>query len=81
MYPQKEDIQQPFHFDEIPKWMTLDMEPRGRTEEHASFGYVPAKDRLYELTRARGGLTVRPMNWLAGVSPIPGHPCSWLAAA
>ena len=50
MYPQKEGVQQPFHFEEIPKWMTLDMELRGRTEEQTSLGYVSGKDRLYELT-------------------------------
>jgi Alginate export len=66
MYPQKEGIQQPFHFDEIPKWMTLDMELRGRTEEQTSLGYVSGKDRLYELTRVWGGLTVRPTAWLTG---------------
>jgi hypothetical protein len=66
LYPQKEGIQQPFHFDEIPKWMTLDMELRGRTEEQTSLGYVSGKDRLYELTRVWGGLTVRPTDWLTG---------------
>ena len=66
MYPQKEGIQQSFHFDEIPKWMTLDMELRGRTEEQTPLGYVSGKDRLYELTRVWGGLTVRPTDWLTG---------------
>jgi hypothetical protein len=66
LYPQKEGVQQPFHFDEIPKWMTLDMELRGRTEDQTSLGYVSGKDRLYELTRAWGGLTVRPTDWLTG---------------
>jgi hypothetical protein len=46
MYPQKEGIRQSFHFDEIPKWMTLDMELRGRTEEQTSLAYVSGKDRL-----------------------------------
>jgi hypothetical protein len=66
MYPQKEGVPQRFQFDEIPKWMTLDMELRGRTEEQTSLGYVSGKDRLYELTREWGGLTVRPTNWLTG---------------
>jgi hypothetical protein len=66
MYPQKEGVSQRFQFDEIPKWMTLDMELRGRTEEQTSLGYVSGKDRLYELTRVWGGLTVRPTDWLTG---------------
>jgi hypothetical protein len=44
--------------------MTLDMEVRGRTEEQTSLGYVSGKDRLYELTRVWGGMTVVPTNWL-----------------
>ena len=44
--------------------MTLDMELRGRTEEQTSLGYVSGKDRLYELTRAWGGMTAVPTNWL-----------------
>jgi len=64
LYPQKEGIVQPFHNSDIPSWMKLDMELRGRTEEQTSLGYVSGKDRLYELTRAWGGMTVVPTNWL-----------------
>src|SRR5580658_6185980 len=64
LYPLKEGIVQPFHNSEIPKWMTLDMELRGRTEEQTSLGYVSGKDRLYELTRVWGGMTVVPTNWM-----------------
>jgi hypothetical protein len=64
LYPLKEGIVQPFHNNDIPKWMTVDMELRGRTEEQTSLGYVPGKDRLYELTRVWGGMTVVPTNWL-----------------
>ncbi|MGA2851780.1 MAG: alginate export family protein [Terracidiphilus sp.] len=64
LYPLKEGVVQPFHSSHIPKWMTLDMELRGRTEEQTSLGYVSGKDRLYELTRAWGGLRVVPTNWL-----------------
>src|SRR5580698_2543457 len=46
--------------------MTLDVELRGRTEEQTSLGYVSGKDRLYELTRVWGGLTVRPTDWVTG---------------
>jgi hypothetical protein len=64
LYPLKEGILQPFHSSDIPSWMKLDMELRGRTEEQTSLGYVSGKDRLYELTRVWGGMTVVPTNWL-----------------
>src|SRR3984885_11479329 len=64
LYPLKEGIVQPFHNRDVPSWMKLDMELRGRTEEQTSLGYVSGKDRLYELTRVRGGMTVVPTNWL-----------------
>jgi Alginate export len=64
LYPLKEGIVQPFHTSDIPSWLTLDMELRGRTEEQTSLGYVSGKDRLYELTRVWGGMTVVPTNWL-----------------
>jgi hypothetical protein len=63
LYPLKEGIVQPFHSREIPR-MTLDMELRGRTEEQTSLGYASGKDRLYELTRVWGGMTVVPTSWL-----------------
>jgi hypothetical protein len=64
LYPLKEGVVQPFHNSDIPSWMTLDMELRGRTEEQTALGYVSGKDRLYELTRVWGGMTVVPTNWL-----------------
>jgi Alginate export len=64
LYPQKEGIVQPLHSSDIPSWMTLDTELRGRTEEQTSLGYVSGKDRLYELTRVWGGMKVVPMSWL-----------------
>lgn len=64
LYPLKEGIVQPFHSSDIPRWMTIDMELRGRTEEQTSLGYVSGKDRLYELTRVWGGMTVVPTKWL-----------------
>ena len=64
LYPLKEGIVQPLHNSDVPSWMTLDMELRGRTEEQTSLGYVSGKDRLYELTRVWGGMTVVPTNWL-----------------
>jgi hypothetical protein len=63
LYPLKEGIVQPLRSIENPR-LTLDMELRGRTEEQTSLGYVSGKDRLYELTRVWGGMTVVPTNWL-----------------
>jgi len=57
-------VVQPMHNSDIPSWLTLDMELRGRTEDQTSLGYVSGKDRLYELTRVWGGMTVVPTNWL-----------------
>jgi hypothetical protein len=64
LYPLKEGVVQPLHWSDIPSWMTLDLELRGRTEEQTSLGYVSGKDRLYELTRVWGGITAVPTNWL-----------------
>jgi Alginate export len=64
MYPLKEGIVQPFRYKEMPSWMKLDFELRGRTEEQTSLTEIQNKDRFYELTRVWGGLTVDPTNWL-----------------
>jgi len=64
LYPQKEGGFQVFNTSDIPKRVSFDMELRGRTEEQTSLGYVSGKDRLYELTRAWGGMKVVPTNWL-----------------
>jgi Alginate export len=66
MYPQKEGQTQLFEWDKLPGWMTLDMELRSRLEDQTALDYVPGKGRLYDLTRVRGGLTVRPTEWLTG---------------
>jgi hypothetical protein len=64
LYPLKEGIVQPFNFQDMPSWMKLDFELRGRTEDQSSLGEVQNKDRAYELTRVWGGVTVVPTNWL-----------------
>jgi hypothetical protein len=64
LYPLKEGIVQPFNYQDLPSWMKLDFELRGRTEDQSSLGEVQNKDRAYELTRVWGGLTVVPTNWL-----------------
>ena len=64
LYPLKEGIVQPFNYQDMPSWMKLDFELRGRTEEQTSLTEIPNKDRFYELTRVWGGMTVTPTNWL-----------------
>ena len=66
MYPEKEGQVQSLHSHDLPSWMTFDMELRGRTETQTSLEYVPGKDRTYELTRVRGGITLTPLHWLTG---------------
>ena len=64
MYPEKEGKLQSLHSRDLPSWMKFDMELRGRTEAQTSLGYVSGKDRTYELTRVRGGITLTPCHWL-----------------
>src|SRR5258705_12670190 len=66
MYPENMGKQHQLQFDPLPRWVTFDMELRGRTEGQTSLGHVSGLDRAYELTRVRGGVTVRPVSWLTG---------------
>src|SRR5271156_4008308 len=67
LYPLKEGIQQPFSSSDIPSWIKLDFELRGRTDDMSAQGLVPGKDRAYEETRVWGGMTVTPTKWLTGM--------------
>src|SRR5579863_1134488 len=66
MYPEKEGQLAPLRAPDLPSWMRFDMELRGRTEAQTSLGYISGKDRTYELTRVRGGMTLSPFHWLTG---------------
>lgn len=63
MYPKTEGVQQPFDWNKLPPWISLDMELRSRTEDQTALGYVNGKDRLYELTRVYGGVNLHPTSW------------------
>jgi len=65
-YPLMQGKVQPLQFSGVPKWATLDMQLRGRTESQTSDAYVSGNEQLYELTRVYGGLEVRPTRWLTG---------------
>lgn len=49
----------------LPDWMSFDGELRGRTEVDTAAIYTPGNDQAYELTRIRGGVTVRPTNYFS----------------
>ena len=65
-YPGSRNETQSLQWTQLPDWLTPDMELRGRTEGQTSLGEVSSNDRIYELTRVRGGLTVRPASFLRG---------------
>jgi hypothetical protein len=65
-YPQKRGKVEPLQWSDLPSWMTLSMELRGRTEGQTSYNYTQNGDRIYELTRIYGAVEVRPTNFLTG---------------
>lgn len=65
-YPQKRGKVEPLQWNDLPSWLTLSMELRGRTEGQTSFNYTQNGDRIYELTRAYGAVEVRPASFLTG---------------
>ena len=65
-YPQATATTAPLQWHELPRWVSMDFELRGRTEGQTSYNQVSANDRIYELTRVRGGLEVRPVKFFTG---------------
>jgi len=65
-YPQKRGKVEPLEWKDLPNWMTLNMELRGRTEGQTSYNYTQNGDRIYELTRVWGALEVRPTKFATG---------------
>lgn len=65
-YPQKRGETQPLQWTELPPWLTLGMELRGRVEGNTSYNYKQDGDRIYLLTRAFGSAEVRPARFLTG---------------
>jgi len=66
MYPQTQGKVEPLKLEGLPSWMSLDGQVRLRTEDFTSYEYKPGNDRIYELTRIYGGVTVRPTSYLTG---------------
>src|ERR1700735_245457 len=65
-YPQTRGKVEQWKQGELPSWLSLDGEIRLRTEDFTSYQYTPGNDRIYELSRVYGGLTVRPTSYLTG---------------
>jgi hypothetical protein len=65
-YPQTRGVQRDFHLSAVPKWATLDLQLRGRSEYQSSTNYISGNGQTYELTRVYGGLEVRPTKFLTG---------------
>ena len=63
-YPQTRGMVQKWHQDGFPSWLSLDGQIRLRTEDQTSYQYSSGNDRIYELTRVYGGLTVRPTSYV-----------------
>jgi hypothetical protein len=49
----------------LPDWMSMDWELRGRSGVNTAAIYKSGNTQAYELTRVRGGITVRPTNYFS----------------
>ena len=81
-YPQIQGKVQPLQWAPLPKWMTLDMQLRGRMESQSSDDYISGNEEIYFLTRVWGGLEIRPTPWLTGYIQFidvhaPGEPAKY----
>jgi Alginate export len=65
-YPQTRGKTEEWKQEDFPSWLSIDMQIRLRTENQTSYQYIPDNNRVYELTRLYGGLTVRPTSFLTG---------------
>ncbi len=65
-YPEPKEHPQTLKLQAMPRWLRFDGELRGRTEGQTSLNEVSANDRIYELTRARGGVTLQTPKLLRG---------------
>jgi hypothetical protein len=65
-YPQIQGKVQPLQLSAVPRWATIDFQLRGRFESQTSDSYISGNGQSYFLTRAYGGLEIRPTRWLTG---------------
>lgn len=59
-YKQPPERVKSLQFENLPKWLTLDMQLRAREENQSSDKYVSGNEAVYALTRVWGGLELRP---------------------
>lgn len=62
-YPFDRGKLQPLQWQALPPWLTINSELRGRLEGQTSLSEMQNDDRIYELTRAYGGIEVRPLRF------------------
>ena len=65
-YPKKPSAVESLHWRQLPLWITLAMEFRGRTEGDTAFSDVSGNGRDYELTRVWGSLEMKPQRFVTG---------------
>ena len=65
-YPLNASKVQPLKSSKLPEWLVIDGELRGRIEGQTSLNLVPSNDRIYVLTRVRGGIMLKPTSFLHG---------------
>jgi hypothetical protein len=63
-YPQASGKAQPLPVPALPAWVAFDMDLRGRGEGQTAVNYIGGNVQDYFLTRARGGMQLRPTHWL-----------------
>ncbi len=63
-YPQKKGKVQAIQWSFLPAWLSFDMEVRDRGEYQNAFSATKG-ERVYSLTRVRGGMTIRPARFLS----------------
>ena len=65
-YPQRRGKNEPLEWKALPGWLTISSELRGRWEGQTSLNYTQDGDRTYVLTRAYGGVEIRPTKFATG---------------
>jgi hypothetical protein len=63
-YPQPVGVAQTFAFHQLPSWMTIAFDVRGRSEGQTEIGSVAGNGYGYELTRVWGSVDLRETKWL-----------------
>ena len=64
-YPQTVGKTQQFSVARLPNGTRLDIEVRGRTEAQTAINSVSGNARVYELTRVRGAISIKPTSWIS----------------